>query len=107
MQGNRLRKMREEARLTQDELAEMADLGVIQINRYENGKTEPNGEIIVRLAKALNVSSDYLLGLSDDPTPAFLSGGLNARERAIVSAVRRGERMKAIRIIADEEAAAG
>lgn len=105
MRGNRLRKIREEARLTQEELAEMIGLGVIQINRYENGKTEPNGEIIANLAKALNISSDYLLGLADDPTPAFLAGGLSARERAIVAALRRGEQLKAIRIIADEAAA--
>ena len=36
----------------------------------KNGKARyPGGEILIKLAKAYNVSTDYLLGLSDNPKP--------------------------------------
>ena len=38
------------------------------IGNYLNGKRMPDGDMIVDLAKALGVSSDYLLGLADNPT---------------------------------------
>jgi hypothetical protein len=55
--------------------------------------------MIKKIALALNVSSDYLLGLVDDPTPPTLSGTLNAKERAVLAAMRRDERLEAIRVI--------
>jgi len=103
MRGERLKRIREESHLTQDELAEVLGVGVLQINRYENGKTEPNGDMVAAIAKALHISSDYLLGLTDDPTPLTLSGGLSTKERAVLSALRRGESVQAIKaIVADE-----
>jgi transcriptional regulator with XRE-family HTH domain len=38
------------------------------IGNYLNGKRMPDGDMIIDLAKALGVSSDYLLGLADNPT---------------------------------------
>lgn len=103
MLGERIRKARNEAHLTQEELAEKIDVGLIQINRYENGKNQPTADVLMRIASTLNVSSDYLLGLTDDPDPAVLSSGLTAKERAIVMELRRGNAMKAIKVIANDE----
>lgn len=103
MRGDRLRRIREESNLTQDELAEMLGIGALQIHRYENEKTEPNGDIIAALAKSLSISSDYLLGLTDDPTPLALSGGLSTKERAVLAALRRGESVRAIKVIVADE----
>jgi transcriptional regulator with XRE-family HTH domain len=102
MRGERIKQAREELGFTQDDLAEKLDVAVLQINRYENGKTEPNGEMVRKIALALNVSADYLLGMSDHPTPPSLSAGLSAEERAVLSAMRRGERLEAIKIISNE-----
>lgn len=103
MRGDRLRRIREESNFTQDDLAELLGIGALQINRYENEKTEPSGEVVARLAKALHISSDYLLGLTDDPTPLALSGGLSTKERAVLAALRRGESMRAIKVIVADE----
>lgn len=43
-------------------------LGTGNIHRWKNGTT-PNGETLQILAKHFNVSTDYLLGLTDNPTP--------------------------------------
>lgn len=103
MRGDRLKTIREESNLTQDDLAEMLDVGSLQINRYENGKTIPNADVVAKLALALSISSDYLLGLTDDPTPQTLSGGLSTKERAVLAALRRADSLKAIQVIVGKE----
>src|SRR3972149_1828956 len=99
MRGDRLRKYREIQGLTQEELAERADLQPLQIWRYENGKTKPDGDTIANLAVALGISSDYLLGLTDEPTPHYRMGDLSPQEYRVLAAMRRGEVIEAIKEI--------
>ena len=104
MLGQRLRKLREELGLTQDELAEKIGVAVLQINRYEQHNSQPKAELVARMAQALDVSADYLLGLTDDPAPAGLSKGeLSAKERAAIAAWRRGEPYEAVKVIVGDE----
>lgn len=63
--GEKLLILREERNLKQKELAELAGITEATLSRYENGKREPKGEIISRLAKVLNVTTDYLLNDED------------------------------------------
>ena len=64
--GKRIRELRKEMDCTQSKLADV--LGVTQdsISLWENGKRIPDTQYIITLAKFFNVTSDYLLGLSDD-----------------------------------------
>lgn len=104
MRGDRIRQIRENLGWTQEYLAEALDVAVLQINRYENNKNEPSAEVVSRLATVLGCSADYLLGLSDDPTPRHLSPSeLKAKERIALTAWRRGDRLEAIKVIADDE----
>ena len=52
--------------MSQDELAELATLSRISIARYESGKIEPGAKALGRIADALEVSSDVLLGRSEE-----------------------------------------
>ena len=63
--GEKLRDLRESNKLTQREIA--AKLGIKQPSyiRYENGKSEPTLECLVKIADLFDVSVDYLLGRSD------------------------------------------
>ena len=63
--GERIQEMRKSKNLTQKELAIMSGTSEITIRQYEIGKREPRIEQLCRIAKVLNVSTDYLLGLSD------------------------------------------
>lgn len=63
--GKRLRMLRREKDIVMTELAEAVGLTQATVSKYENGKRIPNIEIIQRLARYLNVSTDYLIGKSD------------------------------------------
>jgi len=58
--GGRLRAARERRGLTQSQLAELVGLYPSQISNYENGEKVPEGETMVLLADALEVSLDEL-----------------------------------------------
>lgn len=100
MRSDRLRQLRKHHGYSQGELADLVHIGERQIWRYENGETEPDGDTIARIAKILETSTDYLLGLIDDPTPYRISEhGLSKIEQAAVEAWRRGDVIEAIKVI--------
>ncbi len=63
----RLRDLREDKDLTQDELVKILKMHKTTYTNYEQGKREPPFELIVKLAKLYNVSIDYIAGLTDIP----------------------------------------
>lgn len=65
----RLKKLREEKSISQIRLS--VEIGVAQetISAYERGKAVPTCENLIKIAKYLNTSTDYLLGLSDMKLP--------------------------------------
>lgn len=66
--AQRLREIRISKKITQKSVADYLKIKETSYQHYEYGKREPNYETLVKLANFFNVSSDYLLGVSDDPT---------------------------------------
>ena len=66
--GGRIREFRKRRGLNQDELAELASLNRVTIAKYESGKVEPGAKALGRIADALEISTDELLGRSDHET---------------------------------------
>lgn len=66
--GNRLRRLRKERKLTQKELAGRIGVKNSVISFYEVGDRTPSLEVLVKLSKALHVSTDVLLGLDKGET---------------------------------------
>lgn len=64
----RLRDLREDMDLTQDELVKRLGMHKTTYTNYEQGKREPPFELIIKLAKFYNVSTDYIAGLTDVPS---------------------------------------
>ena len=62
----RLRKLKRHLGITQAEMARVVNLTPQAMSNYFHGR-EPNYEVLAQICKAFNVSSDYLLGLSDSP----------------------------------------
>ena len=65
----RIRDLREDHDLTQKQLAEALNCSQQVYSNYELGQRDIPTDILIRLALFYRVSTDYLLGLSDDPTP--------------------------------------
>jgi transcriptional regulator with XRE-family HTH domain len=63
----RLRSLRESKDLTQSALGEILNVSKQTISNYENGVSSPDQDSLSRLADYFNVSTDYLLGRTDDP----------------------------------------
>lgn len=66
--AQRLRTLMEKRHFTQDTLAEKAGCSRQAISQYMDGSSAPNVDKLLSIAKFFNVSTDYLLGLSDTPT---------------------------------------
>ena len=62
--GKRIKQAREQAGITQEELAGSIGISRAAIARYELGEIEPKIRNLVLLAEHLNVSTDYLLGVN-------------------------------------------
>jgi transcriptional regulator with XRE-family HTH domain len=68
--GERIRKRRKTRGWTLTRLAEAAGTSQGYLSDVENLKVSaPASAILARIAEALDTSTDYLLGLTDNPTP--------------------------------------
>ena len=66
MKGNRIKLLREEKKIRQGELAKVLSISPSAVGMYERDEREPNDEITLKLANYFGVSTDYLLGKSDN-----------------------------------------
>ena len=62
----RLRDLREDADLTQKEIAEYLHVKQNTYSQYENGQRQLPVEVLIALSKYYRVSTDYILGLAKE-----------------------------------------
>ena len=84
--GMRLKVQRKKIRLTQKELAELLGLHQSAVCDYERGRATPSVKTIVGLAISLHTSTDYLLGLTENPNPSRPVTALPAKEFELLEA---------------------
>ena len=78
----RLKELREDLHLRQDQVAQLMGVNKNAISTYENGTREPSLGMLVRLATLYRVSTDYLLGKSNNRTVEL--SGLTEQEATII-----------------------
>ena len=86
-----LRKLRDEAGITQKQLADAIGVSQQSINKYENHNIEPDIETLIRIADYFDTSVDYIIGHSSlrrklEATSPF---ELNNTESSIIEAYRK------------------
>lgn len=63
----RIRDLREDNDLKQRELAEYLNCSQVCYSKYELGERDIPTDVLIKLAKFYNTTTDYLLGLTDKP----------------------------------------
>lgn len=76
--GTRIKELRTQKRLKQTELGAIVGLNYVQIGRYELGKAKPASDMLFKLAKALDTTTDYLV--NDGENDAAVTAQLTDRE---------------------------
>ena len=66
----RIRDLREDRDLSQAEIAKVIKTTQQQYSKIELGKADISGEKLILLANFYRVSTDYILGITDDQTPS-------------------------------------
>ena len=69
MEIQRLRDLRDDHDKTPQEIADVLNMHRSVYRRYESGERETPAWVVVKLAEYYHVSTDYLLGRTNDPTP--------------------------------------
>ena len=88
--GSRLKALREERGLSQQELADRIGIHFSQLSRIERDVSTPSAETLLALHRSLQISVDSLLGLV-------------AAEEATIHNVRLLERFQALETLGDDE----
>lgn len=102
IQAQRIAERRHKLGLSQEELASQIGTSQRQISKYETGKNDPTGDVLAALARALDTTTDWLLGLTDNPE-RLLRGedDLSEDERELIEIYRKktpGQRRKALEV---------
>lgn len=79
----RLRQLRLDKRLRQDQVARLVGVSKGAISAYETDIRQPSYDVLIRLANLYRVSADYLLGRTDDRTLDI--SGLTSREVVMIT----------------------
>ncbi len=67
----RLRDLREDRDLSQQEVANFLGMKQPQYSRYERGLRDVPSDVLIRLAQFYNTSTDYILGLTNNSKPYY------------------------------------
>lgn len=70
MFSKRLIQLRKEKGLLQGELAKVLNIEQAAVSHWENGRRTPDNDMLMTLANYFDVSTDYLLGRSENRNPS-------------------------------------
>ena len=91
MFAKRLKELRERGGHSQESFGELLGVSKAQVYRWEKGDNEPSGESVANIARTLDVTTDYLLGLVDDTRSHITEEGLSPQKRRLLMAARSGD----------------
>lgn len=80
--ADKIRHIREQAGITQAELARKLGLTRSSVNSWEMGLSVPSTQYVIELAKLFDVSTDYLLGMEQGATISV--EGLSDKEVSVL-----------------------
>lgn len=81
--GTKLRKLRKENELTQQQLADKLNVTKGTVSAYETNAKYPSIEVLIKITNVFNISADYLLGLSE--TSKFENSKLTDEQNFLIT----------------------
>ena len=67
--NERMKDLREDKDLSQQQFAKLMGLSDVTIQSYEYGKSEPKVSTLIKMAKLYGTSIDYIVGITDEQNP--------------------------------------
>lgn len=98
IKGERLRELREYSQMSAEQAARQLKMGRAQLMRYENEKSDATTEVLIRIATFYGVSTDYLLGLTDESAPIGMRD-LSQEESTLILWWRKREFVQVMRVL--------
>lgn len=86
--GERIKYARTNLSMKQDDLADKLSIDRTLLPKYENGKRPLYADTLKRIAETLNVSTDYLLGLTDFESPDIDEIAINKQTGLTLEAIK-------------------
>lgn len=84
-----LREAIDKSRMTREQIADKVQCDTSSITKYYNGDRYPKTDVIIKLAKLFNVSTDYLLGVTDvattDKDLRFVCDYTGLKEKTVIN----------------------
>ena len=99
----RLKELREERKLTQNEIAKAINVSQTNIGRWEKGLNEPTASYITALAKYFGCTIEYLLECEEETKTQKIETTLSYREQKLLRAFNQLEDDEKDKIIDDCE----
>lgn len=90
--AERLKLLRKNSKLTQEQMADYLNIDQTYITKIENGSRNLNIELIDKICSLFGCSEDYLLGETEDYTPlyfAFRSNNIQTEDLQSIAAVNK------------------
>jgi transcriptional regulator with XRE-family HTH domain len=88
MRADRFRDLRAEHAYSRKKLATLLGISESNIPRYENGTQLPSSDVLKKLAELFSVTTDYLVGLTDDPRASLREHEFTQDELRAISLFR-------------------
>ena len=86
---NRIKELREERRITQQELADKLNTTKKNVYRWENEVTEISSSSLIKLANFFEVSIDYIVYRENDSGLVNIETGLTQIENSLLTLFRK------------------
>ncbi len=89
LRAERLKQLRKLRGYTQQDLAKALHIAQQQVTRWESGANDPSADTLERIAKVLECTADWLLGLVDEPTQRLQARELTPDEEQLLDLYRQ------------------
>ncbi len=97
--GEKIKELRKNNKITQEQLGNAIGVSKMAISYFEKGKKSPGRESLEKIADYFNVTTDYLLGRSEDPELSEEENKIVTEEgkniMALIESLPEDERKKA------------